>query len=304
MKFKLAAACGLALIAGTASAQVPPDIANQIREGGASLDPVASGALYAPLFANETYADLTVTRDVAYGADPLQKLDLYEPKGAHDPLPVMVFIHGGGFTRGDKHGPFYPDNLTAWAARNGMIGVNVNYRLAPATAYPGAAQDFASALQWVRKNIAAHGGDPDRIVLWGHSAGANHVIDYLGHKDLQGDEFKAIRGAVLLSPNYPSQLPAEPSVYYGSDPNVQLISPVTARLRASGVPLFFGYAQYDLPPMRTTADVMLGDLCQIAETCPAAIDLPDHNHYTEGDAVGTSDTSLTGPLLEWLKTVR
>jgi hypothetical protein len=46
-------------------------------------------------------------------------------------LPVLLFVHGGGFTRGDKHGDFYPDNITLWAAKNGTVGVNIDYRLAP-----------------------------------------------------------------------------------------------------------------------------------------------------------------------------
>lgn len=302
---RAAIACGAALLAGSVAAQVPPDIVAQVRAGGQTLDPIASGALYAPLFADETYADLTVTRDIAYGEDPLQKLDVYEPaKAAAERLPVVVFIHGGGFTRGDKHGPYYPDNLTAWAARNGMIAVNVNYRLAPATVFPGAVQDFAAALRWVRANIAAHGGDPDRIVLSGHSAGANHVIDYLGHKELQGEEAKAIRGAILLSPNYASEMPAQPNVYYGADADAQLVGTAAARLHASGVPVFLGYAQFDPEPMRSTAKNLIAVLCRSPETCPAVVELPDHNHYTEGDAVGTDDTSLTAPLLEWLRSVR
>jgi triacylglycerol lipase len=305
MPTKFAAACGLALLASAASAQVPPDIAAQIRAGGQAMDPVASGALYTPLFANETYDDIVVTRDVSYGSDPQQKLDIYEPVSTEAPATVLVFVHGGGFTRGDKHGPFYPDNITAWAARGGgMIGVNVNYRLAPGSTYPGAAQDLAAAIAWIRANIAQHGGDPNRIVLVGHSAGANHVIDYIGHEASQGDEAFGVKGAVLISPNYASEMPAEPNGYYGADRDAQLRAAMIERLRKSGVPLFIAYAEFDPDPMRQTAQDMIDTLCAKPKTCPASIELSDHNHYTEGMAVGTDDISLTEPLLQWIEALR
>jgi len=300
MTAKFAAACGLAMLSSAAAAQVTPDIAEKIRAGGQAMEAGASYALFAPAFAGETYADLTVTRDVAYGADPLQKLDLYEPKGAHDPLPVMVFVHGGAFVRGDKHGAYYPDNFTSWAARNGMVGVNINYRLAPGAPYPGGAQDLAAALAWVRANIASHGGDPRRIVLWGHSAGANHIVDYIGHPELQGEEAGGLRGAILLSPNYVFESGPEPHVYYGTA--AQSPAGAAALLRAAALPVFLGYAKFDPDPMRQTANGILDDLCAIPETCIPGIELPDHNHYTEGAAVGTSDASFTGPLLDWLRT--
>lgn len=302
MTRKLAAACGLALLSGSAAGQVPPDIAAQIREGGQAMDPLTSLALYAPLFAHETYADLTLTRDIAYGGDPLHTLDIYEPVSTEAPLTVLLFVHGGGFTRGDKSGDYYPDNITAWAARSGgMVGVNINYRLAPGTTYPGAAQDLAAAIAWVRANIAQHGGDPARIVLAGHSAGANHVIDYVGNEALQGDEVFGVKGAVLISPNYSAEMPAEPNVYYGTDRGVQLLEPVTARLRESNMKLFIAYAEYDPDSMRYTARDMIHTLCEARESCATSIELPDHNHYTEGMAIGSGDTSLSQPMLEWIE---
>ena len=300
MTGKLTAVCGIGLLAGAAAAQVPPDIAAKIRAAGQAMDPIAAGALYRPLFAHETYQGLTVTRDIAYGNDPLQKLDLYIPEGAKGPLPVLLFVHGGGFTRGDKHGEYYPDNITAWAARHRMIGVNVDYRLAPGTTFPGATQDLAAAIGWVRANIASRGGDPARIVLFGHSAGANHVIDYLGHPKLHGGEFNSVKGAVLLSPNYVFGSGEAPNVYYGTDRDAQNAVAVNARLKASGVPLFLAYAEFDPEPMRRTAKGLIADLCKAPAACPRSVELADHNHYTEGDAIGTADASLTGPLLEWI----
>ena len=164
----IAAAFSLAVLAQASPAQVPADIAEKVRAAGQAMDPTI-GQLYAPLFPKEAWAGITIQRDIAYGPDPLQKLDVFTPDGARSgKLPVLLFVHGGGFTRGDKHGAFYPDNITLWAARNGMVGVNIDYRLAPKDPWPAGVNDLASAIAWTHANIARYGGDPDRIVLFGH----------------------------------------------------------------------------------------------------------------------------------------
>lgn len=299
----LAALGGAVLVGGVAGAQVPPDIAAKIRAAGPSLDP-SVGQLYAPMFGKETWAGVTVSRDIAYGSDPLQKLDVFAPTAKHARLPVLLFVHGGGFTRGDKHGPFYPDNVTLWAAKHGMVGVNINYRLAPANPWPAGADDLARAVIWTRANAAKFGGDPNRIVLFGHSAGANHVADYVAHPEVRGTEFASVRGAILLSPNYAPALGPRPNAYYGSDAAVQTLGAQIDRLRHSPVPLFIGYAEFDPPPMKATASTMIAQLCAAKAHCPDSVLLKDHNHLSEGMALGTPDQSLSGPLLAWMKRLR
>ena len=73
------------------------------------------------------------------------------------------FVHGGAFTAGNKRGPnaspFY-DNIMLWAVKNGFVGVNTTYRLAPQSPWPAAAEDLAAAVKWVAENAASRGGDP------------------------------------------------------------------------------------------------------------------------------------------------
>ncbi|WP_350356967.1 alpha/beta hydrolase, partial [Escherichia coli] len=69
--------------------------------------------------------------------------------------------------------------MPRWCARQGYIGVNVEYRLAPEAHYPAGAEDVAMALAWLRAHARAHGGDPGLIVLIGHSAGGSHVASCL-----------------------------------------------------------------------------------------------------------------------------
>jgi acetyl esterase/lipase len=295
----IAAAAVLAL-STAALAQVPPDIAAEIRSHGQSLDPLPFLPLYEGDFGPEAWTGIAIERDIAYGGDPKQTLDVYVAEEHGAPAPVVVFVHGGGFTGGDKHGTYQPDNMTLWAARQGMVGVNINYRLAPDHPWPAGAQDLAAAIAWTRANIARYGGDPDRIILWGHSAGANHVADYVGHTSVHGPEFSGIRGAILLSPNYPEVAGARPSPYYGTDGALNSIAGTVRRLGAAGVPLFIGDAQYDPDMMLATARGLREGLCATTAGCPRYLHLPDHNHFTEGWAVGTDDQSLTGPLREWM----
>jgi triacylglycerol lipase len=297
----IAAAGGFVLLATASSAQVPSNIAEQVRASGQAMDPTIGG-LYAPMFPKEAWAGVSIQRDIAYGSDPLQRLDVFTPDGAEGKkLPVLLFVHGGGFTRGDKHGNFYPDNITLWAAKNGMVGVNIDYRLAPKDPWPAGVKDLASAIAWTKANIARYGGDPDRIVLFGHSAGANHVADYAAHPEVRGGEASSVKGVIMLSPAYSTAPGARPNAYYGENADLGSASGQITRLTASPYPLFYGYAEFDPPPMKATATLLIDGLCQSRTRCPKSVELKDSNHFSEGMAVGTSDQQLTGPLLQWIK---
>ena len=113
----------------------------------------------------------SAVRDVAYGGDPRQKLDIYTPRGA-PPQATVMFVYGGSWTSGSR--TLYRFLGQALAGR-GYQTVIPDYRLAPAHAYPDFVEDTARAFAWVKSNIAAHGGDPARVFLMGHSAGAYNV---------------------------------------------------------------------------------------------------------------------------------
>jgi len=104
-------------------------------------------------------------------ADPAherQVLDVYAPKGAKG-LPVVFWIHGGGWQAGDKSDV---QLKPTWFQEKGFVFVSINYRLLPAVDMGTIVRDVAKAARWVREHIAEHGGDPDRLYVMGHSAGA------------------------------------------------------------------------------------------------------------------------------------
>lgn len=110
-----------------------------------------------------------VARDVPYGTLARQALDIYAPRQASGPLPVVFFVYGGSWMDGDRRD--YDFAGRALAAL-GYVAVIADYRLVPAVEYPGFLEDCAAAVDWVASRIGEHGGDGQRIALMGHSAGA------------------------------------------------------------------------------------------------------------------------------------
>lgn len=117
--------------------------------------------------------------DVQYAkGDSRQVLDVIAPKDARD-APVVIFVHGGTWMIGDKNLFGLYRQLGTTLAEKGYVAVMVNYRLSPFVKHPEHARDVARAYAWTRKNIGRYGGDPDRIVLMGHSAGG-HLVALVG----------------------------------------------------------------------------------------------------------------------------
>src|SRR5688572_3898740 len=109
-----------------------------------------------------------VTRDIRYAtAHERQVLDVHVPAGAKN-LPVVFWIHGGGWQTGDKSMVALKPKAFTDA---GFVFVSINHRLLPTVDMGTLTRDVASALGWVHKNIAAHGGDPARLLVMGHSSG-------------------------------------------------------------------------------------------------------------------------------------
>lgn len=134
---------------------------------------------------------------VAYGADARQKLDIYAPSDATASKGVIVFFYGGSWNSGDRGD--YAFAARAFASRGYTTAV-LDYRLVPEFRYPAFIEDGAKAVAWVHRNIARYGGDPDRIFLVGHSAGAYNEMmvalapEFLRVEGLQTNVVKAVVG--------------------------------------------------------------------------------------------------------------
>ncbi len=116
-----------------------------------------------------------IIRNIPYrqNENPAQQLDIYRPKDNSFPRPVIMYIHGGGFTMCSKD---THQGIALAYADNGYVVFNIDYRLAPKHRYPAAIEDVAHAWKWIVKNAARYGGDPERIIIAGESAGGNLTL--------------------------------------------------------------------------------------------------------------------------------
>jgi acetyl esterase/lipase len=283
----------------------PRDIAKAISAMGNGLGPDVLTRCRA-LFDTEQNALVqavpALARDLAYGPDARHRLDLYgTPDGT--PKPVVVFVHGGGFVLGDKGGS---GGDTGWpnasvgrmAAQRGWIGAVINYRLAPDHGWPAGSEDVAAAIAFLRKTVAHYGGDPERIVAIGTSAGAVHIAGYLR---LVPDHAAQIRGAVLLSGIYGyTPIDARDERYYGAAETYPDKAPLEA-VATTRLPLLIASAQYDPDRFQAEFIGLCNDRRARHGTMPRAVIMTGHNHYTMAMHLGTGDTRLADEIAAFIE---
>ena len=261
--------------------------------------------IYRPLLAAAPKAGVGVTRGVPYGAHPRQILDVYRHGRAAD-VPVVLFVHGGAFVRGDKDvtDEVYA-NVCYYFARHGYLAVNVEYRLAPESKYPGGAEDLAAAVAWAKRCARDFGGDPERLFLAGHSAGATHVAGYAWDPNLPVRVDPAVKGLVLISGRLRADArpdnPNAPGVraYFGDDESrYEARSPVTYAA-ASPLPVFLAIAEYENPLLDVYGAEALHRIAVTRGRAPRFLRLPRHNHISIVAHVNTEDDILGSEMRDF-----
>lgn len=299
-----------ALLTTAASAQQSPmseDLAWKLLELGRVIDPPKTAALFAPMQEKEPYQGVKVERDVKYGPADRNLLDVFAPDAASPARPVLIYVHGGGFVAGNKRNPGSPfyDNIMLWAVKNGFVGINMTYRLAPASPWPAGAEDIGAAVRWVADNIGARGGDGARIFLMGHSAGSAHVAGYVSHPEFHRVKNGGLSGAIMVSGIYdlatwPVGGAAE-TAYYGSDTLLYAERSAMNGLLATDIPLMFVSAELDLSFFVQQLTLMKEATCKGAHGCARTVMLVQHSHMSEVYAINTADTRLMDQILEFVK---
>jgi acetyl esterase/lipase len=250
----------------------------------------------APDTAGPSFRRIAVTRSLAYADGARRRLDVYRPRDARD-APVVVFFYGGSWQGGRKETYGFVGRALA---RRGIVTVVADYRVYPEVAYPAFVEDGAMAVRWTASEIAAHGGDPRRLFVMGHSAGA-HIAAMLA---LDGRWLAAlpgsappIAGLVGLSGPYdflPIRDPALIRAFGGADrPETQPIRHVASR--PPPALLITGTADRIVDPDNSAR------LARRLEEAGGSVRLVRHRHI--GHALTVIALALPAPL-RWLLPVR
>ena len=248
---------------------------------------------------------VTIRRDLPYGTHKRQVLDVYSPQNTKN-APVVVFMHGGAFTDGEKDrtAEVY-GNVTLWFARHGIVGINMEYRAAPEAQYPGGTEDLRSACQWIEKNAASLGVDMAKLFVFGHSAGAAHTAAYAyGAPGSEGGP--KVAGSIVISgrvradnlPNNPNARKVE--AYYGTDNSLFEERSALHLAGKDSVPTFIAIAEYENPLLDVYCLELAHKLSVAKGKAPRFMQLWGHNHSSIIAHINTAENALGNVLLEFV----
>ena len=263
-----------------------------------------------------------VKRDIPYvkNADKLQSLDVYAPTKAKS-LPVVVWIHGGGWQTGDKADVYMKPQVFNG---KGFVFVSVNYRLLPKVDMATLTRDVAKSVRWVHDHIAEHGGDPKRLLIMGHSAGAQLAAllctdeRYLKEEGLS---FAIIKGCVPVDGDtydIPAMIEVAETrqrvhglplpkfghrIKFGNDPEKhKAFSAVTHVGKNKGIPPFLILYVANHPDVTVQA-LRLGNVLKAADIPVTLFGAKDTTHTRINADLGKSDDPATAALFAFVNSV-
>ncbi len=247
------------------------------------------------------------TKDIAYGPHARQVLDVYAPPQA-DRAPVLIFAHGGALIEGDKdRTPEIHSNVCWLMTRHAMIGVNLEYRLAPEARFPDVTHDVGAAVRWTRTNIAKFGGDPERIFLMGHSAGALHVGHYAYDRRFHPAGGSGVAGLIVLSGRVRAEtLPDNPLArnviaYFGDDQDAMAQGSMVTHVAPDTLPTLIGVAEYENPLIDVHSAELIHRLAHVKRRAPPFFWLARHNHTSSAAQINTGDDLVGARIVEFIR---
>lgn len=252
-----------------------------------------------------------VERDVAYGAHPRQRFDVFSPEGGGARRPALLFVHGGAFVEGHRNrsSEIYA-NVLYYFARHGVTGINIGYRLADDSPYPAATQDIATVVAWTREHHAELGIDPARIFLMGHSAGGAHVGSYAYDKRHHPAGGPGLAGLIVVSGRVRADnLPENPNArkveaYYGTDASrFEDLSPVS-HVGADSLPTLVAMAEYENPLIDVYCLELAYRLAAAKRRAPPLVWLKGHNHTSIIGHFNTEEDQLGRAILDFIERPR
>ena len=255
-----------------------------------------------------------VYKDIPYrqvnGVDPeLLSLDIYMP-ASPGPHPVIVMIHGGSWSGGDKDTLVVSGTKSQFFTDNDLVFVSINYRVSPQVLYPVQVQDVAAALAWVTKHIGDYGGDAGKRYVMGHSAGGQLAAlvatdeRYLAVYKLKPS---MLRGVILLDSaglDIPGTMSDSLKFMYttafGENPDTwKQASPVNHVAAGKGIPPFLVTYSYQVAPFALSSQEFAGKLADAGVTV-REYGAQDKTHTSINDDVGKPGDPVTDQILQFL----
>jgi acetyl esterase/lipase len=287
--------------ADAATTGAAPDVAAP----AAAAPDVATPAVATP-DQSQPCAGVSFTRNLKYGDSDQNVLDIATgDSNKTSPRPVLVFVVGESFAAGatDAAGPLR-DEVMCFAARHGMVGVKVNYRLAPANPWPAGAKDVAAAISWVHENIDLFGGSGEEIVAVGYSVGAFHVASLLAHPEFQ-ERDSGLAAAILVSGIYrPSaDASANEKSYFGADTSKYNERSAFPGILNIETPILLAWSALDPPRLVEQGKKLKELLCNSPTHCPHTAVLKNKDGLASAFGFNDSGGSLAEPTLELVREI-
>jgi triacylglycerol lipase len=327
-------------LAAVSFAAVPPDIAAKLKESGRVVDPPGVAKLYRPLQPTPPYPGVKVERNIKYFDNDRTVLDVFSPEKGGGKRPVLIYVAGGAGNKIEPvpDGDAFYDNIMLWAVKNGMTGVNVQRRGGQGLEWDETAKDIGRVIDWVQKNISKYKGNPDRVFIWGHSAGTGPVSTYVGHPELYGPKGVGLKGVVLMGtpsfniapvvvpgrggpgPGGPPKGGPPPDGKGGPPPDGKggkgkgfgraPLDPATQLARSNlpgilkvNIPFFLGAGEIDIAGAAEFHEILKEQMCMV-KNCPTVVVFKDHSHMSEVFSPNTADDTVTAPILKWMKSIK
>jgi triacylglycerol lipase len=258
--------------------------------------------LYTELQRKRPVTGITQMKNLRYGRNAQQKLDLYFPDQGFEQLgPVFIFLHGGADTGGDKVLAGTDDlvysNVAKLAARVGGVGINADYRQMAGSKWPAGAADVRALIEWTRGHVAEHGGDPASIIVFANGEGALHLATYLFDQKLQPTEGPGLAGAILASATLAPDMNAKGARRYFGKEATHLPLNLVDSYQGKAVPMMLWSAELD--PVESGITELKEKLCRKTQTCPTYVRLEGHNHVSHVMSLDSSDNSAMTTIVRF-----
>jgi triacylglycerol lipase len=285
---------------------MPADLAKQIAALGFSEGNIPETyKLYMSQPRVHEPGEIKVTKDVAYGAHERQRIDIHTAtlRRSDKGVPIVAVFHGGGLVGGARANT---STFADYFASIGFVGVAGGYRLAPEAKWPEGARDVGAVVTWLRDHAREYGGDPDRIFVAGISTGSLHAATYVFRPELMPPGTARPAGAILLSGPYTFDFSSPTKgelAYFGEDKSRWPQMVVPGNVTRTDIPVLFTTSEYDDPRYVKAHAALFAELVEKHGVRPLFRQSLGHNHVSQLLSVGTTDTSVSREILDFIDRV-